>query len=138
MDNDRQSFLLSYDCLPPSKTDLVKIRKSFLSSGVSFEANGGGGIEIMNSSIGLGVAIGKGLQIHNAIVRPQIYVGGNVFADSNATPQPSRALWGAAIAQEIACWLFIPFVGVASLNPPLRCSSQQCSIQVPVSVFVDY
>ena len=79
---------------PPSKLDLVNIRDSFLSSGISFDVKRGNQYylsEIKCSSVDFSVCIDPGVTIANKVVPPQTFVSSHLTKDVPDTRFPSSA-----------------------------------------------
>jgi len=85
MDVDLITFFTDITHFPPSKVDLIRVRKSFLSTGLSFQVgHQEGKTEVIDSSIGFGVVVSPGVKIHRSSIPIRAHVTESI-ADTMAT-----------------------------------------------------
>lgn len=97
MDVDLRSFFVDISVFAPSKMDLVQIRKSFLSASIHIES--GKQIEIADSSVGFGVQLSGGIEIHRCNIPPRSFVNESLY-DEPAKRAPSRTSTGMSLLKE--------------------------------------
>ena len=91
------------DSFPPSKVDLIRIRRSFMPM-TTFETSSGGAYhrtEILDSSIGFNALIRPGVTIKGSVVAPLATVDENTILESDS----SKASTGSAYARLSRHWL---------------------------------
>ena len=83
MDVDMGSQVFAHRFLP-SQMDLIKVRSSFVSSGVIFDLtkkNVYHETKVSESSIGWGVRVGPGVEISKAVVSPSVHITKSMIKD---------------------------------------------------------
>ena len=66
-DIDLASVVVYMTTVPPSKADLIRLRRPYLSSSCSIK----GKAEIMESNLGYAVELSDGVKVHRSIIPPQ-------------------------------------------------------------------
>jgi len=113
------------EVFPPSKVDLIKLRRSFVSIDVSVSQKEGmkNKIEIIDSSIGMSVALDAGVKIVRSSVRPLVHVKENIYDDRASKPDDNPSWKGMArdtfylLEMAAAIWTFIPLYEVIVALP---------------------
>eukprot|EP00540_Astrosyne_radiata_P023043 CAMPEP_0116851098 /NCGR_PEP_ID=MMETSP0418-20121206/16523_1 /TAXON_ID=1158023 /ORGANISM="Astrosyne radiata, Strain 13vi08-1A" /LENGTH=314 /DNA_ID=CAMNT_0004483061 /DNA_START=170 /DNA_END=1110 /DNA_ORIENTATION=+ len=105
---------------PPSKVDLIKLRRSFVSIHLTIGKQEGvkEKIEIIESSVGMSVAIDAGTKVVRSTVRPLAHVQEDLYDDRVSNPAP-YPLWKWVVRDAcyliemvVVTWTFIPLYEV--------------------------
>lgn len=90
LDVDSSSYLTNlYAAFPPSKVDLIRIRRSFIPT-MAFELNNNQRVDVVDSSLGHGAVLTGGTTVRGYVVPPRSYIETDLTGTEEGL-QPSRA-----------------------------------------------
>lgn len=115
LDIDFASIPSAVLSLPPSKVDVLHIRRSFLST---ITIDGSETIEIVDSSVGFGADLRGGVKIHRSIIPPRTVVSSSIYdATFQAQQKSERSMWLLHIGKELVVMPTIALAVISSFIP---------------------